>query len=180
MRKTTFLLISLCSLWVQAQNEWSTTAGSIRFEASVPLFEEIKAVNNNVNCFVSFDTNEINCSLFIQQFKFKKELMQKHFNEHYLESDRYPKAQFIGKIEKLEYQLLTDQPQEYQLKGILKIHGKSKPLFCKITLRKKNEEIEIDTSFSINTEDFTIEIPPIVASKISKEVAITLHAIVRE
>lgn len=176
MKKTSLLIAYVCSLLTQAQNELSTSRGTIRFDASVPVFEEIKAINNDVDCFVSLETGEINCVVFIPQFKFEKELMQKHFNDHYLESDRYPRASFIGRIEKLNYKTLSEKPTEHQIKGILKIHGKSKPLFCKAQLSKKNNELKITTTFIVNTEDFTIQIPAVVASKISKQVAILLEA----
>lgn len=176
MKKKTLLLLFFCCLLAKAQNELSTSKGIVHFEASVPLFEEVKAINSNVSCLITLNTNEINCTVYIQQFQFKKELMQKHFNDYYLESDRYPKASFIGRIEKLDYKSLSKKPMEYQLKGIIRIHGRSKPLFGSIWINKINNGLEMKTSFNLHTDDFKIEIPTIIASKISKQVNTTIHA----
>lgn len=165
------------SLLAQAQNEWSTTKGSIHFEASVPFFEEIKASNEEALFSVVIKTSEISCTVFIKGFQFKRALMQTHFNENYLESDRYPKATFIGRIEKFDYKFLSESPIEYQMKGILRIHGKSKPLFSKVWIKKNAKGIiEIQSSFVVNTDDFNIEIPTIVANKISKQVSVHCKA----
>ncbi|OOV26853.1 hypothetical protein BXU11_10775 [Flavobacterium sp. LM5] len=180
MTKNTLIFLCMFSLLAQAQNEWSTTKGSIHFEASVPFFEEIKATNNEVSCSVILTTNEINCTVYIQQFRFKLPLMQQHFNENYLESDRYPKASFIGRIEKLNYESLTEKPNEYTIKGIIKIHGKSKPVFCKAWIDKSNNGLSLSTTFILNTEDFNIKIPVIITSKISKQVSTTLKVTLTE
>ncbi|MGL5111937.1 MAG: YceI family protein [Flavobacterium sp.] len=176
MKINIFVFLFLCCIVTQAQKIASTSKGSIQFEASVPLFEEIKAVNNNVFCSITFDTSEITCNLYVQEFKFKKALMQQHFTSYYLETDRYPKATFIGRIEKLEYTSLSKKPIKYEMKGIIKVHGKSKPLYCDVWIHKTNDGLTMTTTFILNTEDFNIEIPAIVASKISKQVTTSLQA----
>jgi polyisoprenoid-binding protein YceI len=180
MKKITFLFLFCCYFLVEAQERLSTSKGIIYFEASVPIFEEVKGINQDVNCNVELRTSEINCTVYIEKFQFKRDLMRAHFNNNYLESDRYPKATFIGRIEKLDYKSLSEQPTEYQIKGIIKIHGKSKPLSCKTTLKKVAKGMEINASFVLNTDDFKIEIPAIVAPKISKQVQTTLKLIVTE
>lgn len=180
MKKFTILFLFFYFFQVQAQERLSTATGVIYFEASVPLFEEVKAINQAVNCSVELKTSEINCTIFIKQFQFKRDLMNIHFNAHYLESDRYPKATFIGRIDKLDYKLVSVAPIEYQIKGIIKIHGKSKPLICKAFLKKVPNGMEINSSFVLNTDDFNIQIPSIVANKISKQVHSTLNLMVLE
>nr|WP_315176629.1 YceI family protein [uncultured Flavobacterium sp.] len=180
MKKFTFLFLFFYFFQVQAQERLSTTTGVVHFEASVPLFEEVKAINQAVNCSVELKTSEINCTILIKQFQFKRDLMYTHFNDNYLESDRYPKATFIGRIDKFDYKLLSEEPTEHQIKGIIKIHGKSKPLICKAFLKKVTKGMEINSSFVLNTDDFNIEIPSIVATKISKQVNTTLKVVIKE
>lgn len=176
MIRTLLLFLLFLNVSVLAQDRFSSEEGRIDFEASVPLFEEIKAKNDKVSCAVELKTGEINCSVLIKDFQFKRELMQKHFNNNYLESDRYPKATFIGRISKFDYKFLTTTENEYQLKGMIRIHGKSKPFICKAWLKKTPKGIEINTNFVILTEDFNVEIPEIIANKISKEVKVQFVA----
>lgn len=180
MKKITILFLFINFISIQAQERLSTTKGTIHFEASVPLFEEIKAKNENVNCFILLKTNEINCSVYMYQFQFKRDLMHTHFNENYLESTRYPKATFVGKIDKFDYKSLSDQPTEYQIKGTIRIHGKSKKISCIAVLKKVNNGLEISSEFTLNTDDFNIEIPSIVIAKVSKQVNTKLKAVVLE
>jgi polyisoprenoid-binding protein YceI len=180
MRKNIFLFLFFYSFQIHAQERLSSATGIIHFDASVPLFEELKAINQAVDCSFELKTSEINCTILIKQFQFKKEMMRTHFNNYYLESDRYPKATFIGRIDKFDYNLLPEEPTEYQIKGIIKIHGKSKPLICNASLKKINKGMEINSAFVLNTADFNIEIPLIVATKISKEVQTTLKLVVLE
>lgn len=180
MKKKIFLFLFFYSFQIQAQERLSTTRGIIHFDASVPLYEEVKAINQAVDCSFELKTNEINCTILIKQFQFKREMMRTHFNNYYLESDQYPRASFIGTIEKFDYKLLSEEPTEYQINGVIKIHGKSKPLICKSSVRKTTKGMEINTSFALNTDDFNIAIPFIVAPKISKKVQTTLKLVVLE
>lgn len=180
MKKITLLFLFFFLFKTQAQERLSTSKGVIHFEASVPLFEEIKANNENVNCFIVLKTSEINCSVYINQFQFQRELMRTHFNENYLESTRYPKATFVGKIDKFDYKSLSDQPTEYLIKGTIRIHGKSKKISCIALLKKVNNGLEITSEFTLNTDDFNIEIPSIVIAKVSKQVNTRLKAVVLE
>ncbi len=180
MKKITFLFLFFHSLSFHAQDCLSTSKGFVNFEASVPLFEEVKAVNPSVKCLVKLKTSAISCTILIKQFQFKKDLMREHFNDNYLESHHHPKATFIGTIEKFDYKLLAEEPIEYQIRGIIKIRGKSKPILCKAFLKKVPKGMEINSSFVLNTDDFDIEIPFIVATKISKQVQTTLKLVVLE
>jgi hypothetical protein len=180
MKKIVSLFFLLLTLFIQAQEQLSDTKGTIVFEASVPLFEEVKAINEEVLFSVEIKNGEINSTAFIKNFKFKRDLMRTHFNENYLESHRYPKATFIGRINKFDYKFVAETPTEYQIKGILKIHGKSKPIICSAWLKKIAQGIELQSTFVVNTDDFNIEIPTIVASKISKQVSIHLKTVLKE
>lgn len=180
MKKITTLFFLSFVFLNQAQERLSDSKGAIVFEASVPFFEEVKAANEEAIFSVETKNGEISCTVFIKKFKFKRDLMRTHFNENYLESDRYPKATFIGRIDKFDYKFVSETPTAYQIKGILKIHGKAKPIIATAWLKKIATGIEIQSSFVVNTDDFKIEIPNIVASKISKQVSIHLKTTVSE
>ena len=75
-----------------------TRTGEIKFEASMPAFEEIAATNSTVSCIFDETTGDFVALALIKSFKFKAPLMEEHFNENYMESSKFPKATFKGKF----------------------------------------------------------------------------------
>jgi len=95
----------------------------------------VKAINEEVLFSIEIKLAKLAVLHLSKNFKFKRDLMRTHFNENYLESNRYPKATFIGRIDKFDYKFVSETPTQYQIKGILKIHGKSKPIICSAWLK---------------------------------------------
>lgn len=176
MKTILLSLLLVLSLKSFAQAKLITKTGKITFEASVPAFEEVKAKNESVTCVLNPSTGEIASLALIKGFRFKVALMEEHFNENYMESDLYPKATFRGKIENFDTSKLTATSKEYTLKGKLEMHGKSKDIIIKASIKKSEEGIDINANFFVNTDDFGIEIPSVVSKKLSKKVAIKLDA----
>jgi polyisoprenoid-binding protein YceI len=105
--------------------------------------------------------------------------MEEHFNENYVESDKFPKATFKGKIENFDYTKITTTTTSFTLKGKLELHGKSKDITSVIKIKKGKDGIEMVTNFSVNTDDFDIEIPSVVSKKVSKKVNIALEFVLK-
>lgn len=174
----------LCSLLLLttlafAQNKMNTRKGKIVFEASVPSFEEIRATNENVSCVLFTKTGELKCVVLIKNFHFKLSLMEEHFNMHYMESNDYPKATLTGTILGFNSIIVGSVPKKFELRGELEIHGKTKEIHTAIFLRKMEDRLEIVSEFTINTDDFDIEIPAIINSKISKTVTLQTEFVVK-
>lgn len=172
MKKSTLLLLMLISNIIVAQKEMITGIGIINFEASVPLFEEVKASNETAQCTIINKTGEINSTVLIKDFHFKMALMEKHFNEYYLDSDRYPKAQFKGRIIGFNWNIIGTTPKEFNMRGKLIIHGRKKEINTIIVLRKVNNNLELTSNFSVKTNDFNIKIPTVLSMKIAETVNI--------
>lgn len=170
MKTITLILLLIIAITSRAQEKLVSYVGITHFEASIPLFEEVKAINEKITCILIPKTGVIVCSINIKDFKFKRDLMQEHFNENYMESNRFPTAVFKGKIEKFELKNLSSEFSLYQINGKITIHGRTKKIVISGTLKKVNKGIELHTAFPLNTDDFKIEIPFIVRSKISKNV----------
>lgn len=168
----TIMLLFL--LWfaniAMAQQKMITHKGLIDFEASVPLFEEVKAKNENATCTLNLETGEISSTVFIKDFHFKIALMEKHFNENYIESHHYPKAVFKGIIEGFNLNIIGTSQKEFKLKGTLKIHGKAKKINTVVLLKKSGNGLEIITDFNIDSKDFNIKIPEILSMKVAETV----------
>lgn len=166
-----FILVGLNSF---GQTKMITKTGKITFEASVPAVEEVKAKNESVTCVLNPATGEIASLALMKSFRFKVALMEEHFNENYMESDKYPKATFKGKIDNFDVTKLSAAAKEYTIKGKMEMHGKSKDITITASIKKDGDAIDIDSNFFVNTEDYGIEIPSVVSKKVSKKVAVKL------
>jgi hypothetical protein len=162
-----------------AQDKKLTRTGTVIFEASVPSFEEVKAKNESVTCVLNIKTGEIASLVLMKAFRFKVALMEEHFNETYIESDKYPKATFKGTIQGFNINSISSVPKEFKMNGILELHGKSKEINTIITLRKVNDAIEINADFNVNSDEFNIEIPQMLTKKVSKKVNIKTNFLLK-
>lgn len=171
------LILSMGTLF--AQDKMITKTGQLVFEASVPSFEEVKAKNESVSCVLNTKTGEIAALALQKGFRFKIALMEEHYNENYVESDKYPKATFKGKIENFDYSKIDKTSKSYTIKGIVELHGKSKEISISATIKKADNGIEIKSDFALNTDDFNIEIPSVVSKKVSKKVNVSFHFLLK-
>ncbi|MGV3697424.1 YceI family protein [Flavobacterium sp.] len=176
MKKILLSLLMVVSMGSYAQTKMLTKTGKITFEASVPAFEEVKATNNAVTVVLNPATGEIASLALVKSFRFKVALMEEHFNENYMESDKFPKATFKGKIENFDVSKLTASAQNFTIKGKMEMHGKSKDITITASIRKTGDAIDIDSNFTLNTEDYDIDIPSVVSKKVSKKVSVKLDA----
>lgn len=170
MKKITQIVLLIIASATSAQEKMMSYAGITNFEASIPFFEEVKAINEKTTCILITKTGQIACWINIKDFQFKRDLMQEHFNKNYMESNRFPKAIFKGKIEKFDLKNLNSESSQYLITGKITIRGRTKKIVINGTLKKVDKGIELYSTFPLNTDDFNIEIPFIVRSKISKNV----------
>ena len=167
MKKTLIFCFILFVSFLHSQEKLVSKSGKIIFEASVPSFEAVTAVNNEVSCILNLKNNEISSLTFLKSFRFKLPLMEQHFNENYLETDRYPKSYFKGKIENFDAKKLAEIPIPYTIKGKIELHGKSKKISFIAYIKKINNIVTIQSNFELSADDFDIKIPAIVKNKVS-------------
>jgi polyisoprenoid-binding protein YceI len=175
MKKLAFLSI-LIALFLQANGQkFMTKNGYIGFFSNTPM-EDIKADNNQVASVLDISTGDLAFQVLIKSFKFDKALMEEHFNENYLESDKYPKATFSGKITDLS-SVSFSSPGVYQVEvaGDLTIHGVTKKIKEKGTIEISQGTINATSKFSVVPEDFNIKIPNVVRNNIAKTIEITVN-----
>ncbi|MBX9808687.1 MAG: YceI family protein [Flavobacteriaceae bacterium] len=155
-----------------AQKEMTTSSGVVNFEASVPLFEEVKATNKKASCDLNTKNGVFTSVIQMKEFRFKLSLMEEHFNEKYLETNAYPQATFKGRIEGFNLNIIDSNSKEFNLKGELKIHGKTKKINTVVTIRKLENKLEIISNLNVNIKDFNIKIPKILSMKVAENVTI--------
>ena len=173
MKKVIFLALFFISISAIAQSKYLTKTGQLNFEASVPSFEEVAAKNNAVTAILNTENGEFAALALVKGFRFKNALMEEHFNENYAESDEYPKATFKGKMENFDFDTLSETNSYSHIDGSLSFHGVTKNLKgIPLTIKMVDEKIIISGNFKVLASDFEIEIPKIVANKLSNEVDI--------
>jgi polyisoprenoid-binding protein YceI len=177
MRKailTICLALSLGLTGSFAQNLFFTRNGHIDFFSSAKL-EDIKADNNKVTSIVNTNTGEIEFSVLNIAFQFKKQLMQEHFNENYMETPKFPKSTFKGKITNLDkVNFHSDGTYSTQVTGDLTIHGVTKNIMTTGTIVVKEGKFRAQSSFNVSPEDYGIKIPNLVRDNIAKQIKITV------
>jgi hypothetical protein len=168
-----FLVISL-SLFSQKQ---ITREAFLKFYSSTPV-EDIEGATNKASSVLDLATGDFVCQVLMKSFHFEKALMQEHFNENYVESEKYPKAVFKGKI--LDYDkaidLSVDQTIMKKIKGTLSLHGVEKEIEVDCTTTVKKGKISQESVFFVSPADFDIEIPGAVVDKISDKIQVTFKA----
>ena len=142
----------------------------VSFYSETPM-ENIEAHTYNAKSIVDLETGEIVFTVPINTFEFKKSLMQEHFNENYMESDKYPKAKFKGKLENFKKQ---PGSQKVLAKGILEIHGVSREVSIPGEVQMLKDGVKIKSSFPVRVADYNIKIPNLVAPNIAEYVEVSI------
>lgn len=152
-----------------------TRDGKISFYSSAPL-EEIEAHNSTATSVVDLASGKMEFAILIKAFQFKKALMQEHFNENYMESNKFPKSTFKGQIENYS-KIAVDKDGEYPVtvKGKITIHGQTKDIESKGKIFVKGGKVSAKSEFELTVADYGIEIPGIVRDKIAKTVKVVLN-----
>jgi polyisoprenoid-binding protein YceI len=169
----TLSTVLFCLLFLNisnAQDRFLTKNGAITFFSSAPM-EDIKAENNQVLSIIDATSGKMAISILMKSFMFEKALMQEHFNENYVESDKFPKATFKGAI--LDFTNLKETISKVEVKGIMNIHGKSKEITLSATMTKTPKAILLEGDFDLKVADFDIKIPTVVAKNIAKTIKVS-------
>jgi polyisoprenoid-binding protein YceI len=160
-----------------AQERYFTKTGYLSF-LSETLLENIFGESNEATSFLDFKTGEVAFSLSITSFQFKNKLMQEHFNENYMESGKFPKATFSGKLENFNgLDMNSKNPQSFVVKGKMNIHGTNQEVTSDVILTVSEPgKINGTAAFKLMPENFGIKIPSAIGMKIAKEMDVTVKA----
>lgn len=175
MTRVIVWLFFLCGTNVFAQGKFTVKKSDMSFTSNAEL-ELIKASSTETQGIIDPATNSFAFSVPVQSFKgFNSDLQRQHFNDNYMESSKYSKASFTGKIiEQVNYN--TDSVYTVRAKGELDIHGQKQTRIIKAKLTIRKNDIQIDTDFNVPLADHNISIPRIVSQKIATEIDVKFRA----
>lgn len=158
-----------------SQKRYFTKSGQTNFAAGTSV-EDIDGINKSTTSVFDAVSGQIEFAVLVKGFEFKRALMQEHFNENYMESDKYPKSVFKGKIiniDKVNFQ--KDGSYPVTVKGVLDMHGVKKEIETTGTFKVTGETVHSDASFTVLLADYKIAIPSLVKDKISQTVTIKVN-----
>lgn len=168
------LVLSIVFLSAGAQNLYITKDAKINFNSSTSV-EDIVAESNQATTIIDIDKNVVKFSVLTTSFKFRRALMEEHFNENYMESAKFPKANFTGKIT-TSVDWKSDKPVTVDVKGTLTMHGVSNEITMKAMITPGKDKIAASAEIKVTPEAFGIQIPSAVRDKIAKEVTVKIDA----
>lgn len=182
MNLTILFIFSWLTLMIQRQDvpeqspeTYTITKGSISFKSDAPL-ELIEAESSQLKGLIDFSNGNFAFSVPMSSFQgFNSALQREHFNENYMESTKFPKATFAGKIiENVD----PDKNGEVQVraKGKLNIHGVEQERIIKSTLSIQDGRVQVMSTFTVLLQDHNIAIPKVVQQKIAQEIYVTIQA----
>lgn len=169
MRSLSVILLLLASA-AHAQ-KYTVEKGSIVFFSDATL-ENITAENKKVASLFNSSTGAIAFSVPIVEFQFEKSLMQEHFNEKYMESDKFPKATFQGSLS--NFNMGVTGEQVVKATGKLNLHGVTKDVDIPGTFQLKDGKVIMTSKFMIRLEDYQVAIPQLMWQNIAEEVEVSL------
>ena len=175
MKRSVFISILLFVFFSVDAQKYMTKNGYIGFFSHTQM-EDIKGDNNQVAGVLDISTGDMVFQALIKSFHFDRALMEEHFNENYMESDKIPKATFKGKITNLAAVSFSKNGKyEVTVEGDLTIHDVTNKISTKGTIEVVTGGINASSKFNIVPEDYKISIPGVVREKINKNLEITVE-----
>jgi len=155
-----------------AQDKYFTKTGKINFFSKAPL-EDIEGKNKTVTAVLDSRSGAVQFAVQMKGFEFEKQLMQQHFNENYVESNKYPKGEFRGNItNNSEINYGKDGTYNAKVKGKMTIHGVTKDVESVGTVKVDGGKLDVNSSFNVLISDYNIKIPAVVKDKVSNTIKV--------
>lgn len=159
---------------VQAQKVYSTKNGKISFYSKAPL-EDIEARNSEVESKFASSSGQVVFNLLIKGFQFENQLMEDHFNENYMESNKHPKSTFKGYVTNVkEIDFSKDGSYTAKVKGELTIHGVTQSLETDGTIDVKGGRVTAKARFPVKLKDYSIG-GSMVGTKIAETIVVDIN-----
>lgn len=161
--------------------KYMTRNGYVHFKSNALVDDDVEAVNRTMACAFDAQTGEIVFSVLIRNFTFRKALMQEHFNENYMESDKYPKATYKGKIvDHSKIDFTKNGKYKVKLAGTLTIRDIPKNREDEAELEIRDGTLILTSAFGVACADHDIKIPKLVEDKVAKIIDVDFKVELKE
>lgn len=178
MKHLLFIVLPLMlQVDVLYSQRYTVKEGVVDFFSDATL-EDISAENSKIQSLFNAESGEIAFRIRISDFKFSRKLMQEHFNEKYMESEKYPYATFSGSLQDFDQNAMNEQ--RVTASGKLTIHGVSRDVTIPGTVKNNGQTVEMNSSFMVRLENHNIAIPQLLWQNIAEEVKVTIRLTYRK
>ncbi|HWZ13977.1 MAG TPA: YceI family protein [Mucilaginibacter sp.] len=175
MKYISMILLAWLSTTNQAvQDSYACKNARISLYSSAPI-EDIKAVSTSGASVYNAASDELAFSVPIRSFQFDKSLMQEHFNSDYMESDKFPRATFKGKLQE-HIDATKDGTYPVKVSGALSVHGITQNRTIPGIISVKNGVVSMTSEFMVKCTDHHIDIPQIVFHHIAESIQVNVSA----
>lgn len=174
MKHIALILLTWIGMIQAGQETYVCKNVKVSLFSKAPL-EDIDATSAKGTSVFNAATGDLAFSVPIRSFVFQKSLMQEHFNENYMESDKYPQASFRGKIQQ-PVDVSKNGTYPVTATGVFEVHGvkQSRTIPGKIIV--SNGVVSMSSEFIVKCKDHNIEIPKLVFEKIAETIQIQVTA----
>lgn len=177
MKKILLTIALLGALSPAFAQKYMTRTGKVTFFSSTPV-ENIEAINNDAATVIDSKSGDVMFQVPIKSFRFEKQLMEEHFNENYMETTKFPKSEFRGKISNIsDVNFTKDGTYNVKASGKLTMHGVTKDVAASGTVTVSKGAATVSSKFKVRPADYGIKIPTVVASKIAENIEVTVNCI---
>ncbi len=179
MRRVVFVIAFLLAISGTGHGQvFITESGQVEFLSKAPL-NEFTGNSSNLNGLVDLDKNLLDFYVDLNTLNTGIGLRDRHMRENYLETKKYPYAEFTGTINALP-KLENGQSRSVSAKGIFKIHGVEQEIQVPGKLTALSDtELQLDASFKVLLGDYNIDIPKVVFYELAEEQEVTIKAILK-
>ena len=158
------ILYFILSLFIYNQEtRYVIENSTIHFYSYAPL-EDIQGINSQALGALVKETGEYLIKIPMSSFEFPNKLMQKHFNDSYLETDKYPECIFKGTLD------------GDTAKGEITLHGVTKKIQIPASINEDGDRITIQSEFKILLQEFKIKIPRLLFKNIAEEIEVKVSS----
>lgn len=168
MKYLLFPIALLLSQIGYSQVIYTTDSSMISFFSSTPM-EDIEAFNQTSTSLLNVAKSDIVFRVPIAGFKFEKPLMEEHFNENYMDTEKYPYATFKGKLSD-SLDLSKDTIYNITATGMMNIHGVDRAETYTGVIQAKDGKATLKCDFKVALKDYKIKVPKVVFANIAEEI----------
>ncbi len=172
MKKISLFFCLVTSLLTYSQQLFKGKENVITFFSETPV-ENISATNKNVVLVYKPATGDLQILVYNSGFTFEKPLMQEHFHENYMETEKFPQSKFVGKVNQI-VDLQKDGETPVTATGKLTIHGVTKDVVVGGTIKVKGGKPSMESKFKVKVADYGIKVPSLVVTNIAEEMDVRI------
>lgn len=174
MKYISLILLAWLGINQAVQGIYVCKNAAVSLYSKAPI-EDIDAHSDKGTSVLNTTTGDVAFAVPIRSFKFEKSLMQEHFNENYLESDKYPQASFKGKLNTIP-DVSKDGTYPVTATGLFEVHGvkQNRTIPGKIMVSKG--AVSLTSEFMVACKDHKVEIPKLVFHNIAETIRINVSA----